>query len=174
MASNEDIIQTTRRNAIENDKHSGCAQAVLGALQQALGLGNVQSFKSATALSGGVARRGETCGALLGALMALGILIGRDRMEDTETYSRTVDISQRVVQSFQAGVQREFSLEDTLPSTLCRDIQARLYGRSFDLRNPDERALFLEAGGHSENGCPAVCGVAAEVAARELLKLRDE
>ena len=50
---------------------------MLLSLQEEFGLGDIQSFKAATVLTGGVVRRGETCGALLGALMALGLAMGR-------------------------------------------------------------------------------------------------
>ena len=58
-----------------------------------------------------------------------------------------------------------------LESTLCSEIQTRIYGRSFDLRNTKDRDAFLEAGGHSDEGCYKVCGVAAEVAVEKLLEL---
>ena len=33
--------------------------------------------------------------------------------------------------------------------------------------------MFLEAGGNSDEGCYKVCGIAAEVAAERLLRLRE-
>ena len=38
---------------------------MLLAIQEAFEIGDIESFKAATVLSGGVARKGETCGALL-------------------------------------------------------------------------------------------------------------
>jgi len=58
-------IEAIGAKALEYDKYSGCSQSVLLALQEAFDVGDQESFRAATVLSGGVARRGETCGALL-------------------------------------------------------------------------------------------------------------
>ncbi|MCW3991291.1 MAG: C-GCAxxG-C-C family protein [Candidatus Bathyarchaeota archaeon] len=167
----EKLVKEIGGRAHEYDQYSGCSQSVLLALQEGLGIGCLDSFKSATVLSGGVARRGETCGALLGALMALGLVSGRERMEDYDRYAGAVDIADEICDGFQRRLGEEFGFTEPLESTLCREIQARIYGRSFDLRDPDQREAFLAAGGHSDEGCYKVCGVAAEVAAERLLEL---
>jgi hypothetical protein len=56
---------------------------------------------------------------------------------------------------------------------MCRDIQESIYGRSFDLNDPVDYGLFLAAGGHSAQGCPLVCAVAAQVAGEEILNIQD-
>ena len=86
------LVREIRRKAHGYDEYSGCSQAVLLALQEGLGVGDLESFKAATVLSGGVARRGETCGALLGALMALGLVRGRESIEDTPSYVEAMGI----------------------------------------------------------------------------------
>lgn len=159
------------RKALEYDKYSGCCQSVLLALQEALGLGNEESFKAATVLAGGVARRGETCGAVLGALMALGLAEGRERMENIEDYRRALGLSQSLIEGIQKALQERFDFQKPLESTLCTDIQERVYGRSFDLTTQEGYQAFLDAGGHSDQGCPLVCAVAAEVAARYIAGL---
>ena len=170
--TDDEIIAKAARQALLNDTLGGCSQAVLGALQQALTIGGRDSFRAATVLAGGVARRGETCGALIGALMALGIERGRDAMTDAAGYSRAVAESLPVVEGFMAGVQSRFGLERPLDNTLCRHIQERIFGRSFDLSDDVERQAFLESGGHDEDKCPLVCAVAAATAAEAILSLR--
>jgi len=166
-------IAAIGQTALENDKLSGCSQAVLGALQQHLGLGGTDSFKAATVLSAGVARRGETCGALLGALMALGIACGREQMEDMASYSRAMAAAQQMVDEFKQELQSRFGFAQALETTLCTDIQRRLFNRSFNLAREDERQSFLDAGGHDDHGCPLVCAVAAEIAARIILSVNE-
>lgn len=165
----EKLVREIRRKAHENDQHSGCSQSVLLALQEGLNIGDLESFKAATVLSGGVARRGETCGALIGGLMALGLVSGRERMEDYEKYAQATNIAQEICDDFQERLEKEFGFDEPLDSTLCDEIQTKVYGRSFDLRDPAEREAFLTAGGHSDEGCYKVCGIAAEVAAEILL-----
>ena len=167
----EKLVKEIRRKAHGYDQHSGCSQSVLLALQEGLDIGCKESFKAATVLSGGVARRGETCGALLGALMGLGLVSGREKIEDTPQYVYAMGIGNEISDEFQRRLEAEFGFSEPLESTICREIQTRIYGRSFDLRDPPQRDAFLDAGGHSDEGCYKVCGIAAEVAAERLLEL---
>jgi C_GCAxxG_C_C family probable redox protein len=143
-------------------------------LQEALGVGDEESFKAATVLSGGVAGRGETCGALLGALMALGLAMGRSQMADTPTYRRAMAPALDLSRRFQQALQAAFGFDQPLETTLCRDIHTRIYGRAFDLTDKADYERFLTAGGHSEDGCPKVCAVAARTAAEFLIVQRPE
>lgn len=166
----EDLVKQIGQMAHDYMRYSGCSQSVLLALQEGLRIGNQSSFKAATVLSGGVARRGETCGALLGALMALGLVVGREKIENTEQYYQAVGIGNGVCDEFQRRLQEWFKFKEPLESTLCREIQRKIYGRSFNLSDPLEREAFRAAGGQSEQGCPKVCELAAYVSAERLLK----
>ncbi len=73
-------------------------------------------------LSGGVARQGETCGAIIGALSALGLVIGRERMEDEEAYQAMMEPSIELRTRFKEELKKQFGFEEELKSTLCRDI----------------------------------------------------
>jgi hypothetical protein len=42
-------------------------------------------------------------------------------------------------------------------SLLCQGAQERIFGRSYDLRSPQERELFEQAGAHVDK-CPGVVG----------------
>ncbi len=165
----EVLIQEIGRRALFYDKYSGCSQSVLLALQEGLMVGDGESFRAATVLSGGVARRGETCGALLGALMAVGLVEGRSRMPDTPVYAAACAEADALATEFQRRVEREFNLEKPLKSTICWDLQKGIYGRSYDLRDTAQREAFYACGGHGDGGCPKVCRIAAEVAAEMLL-----
>jgi C_GCAxxG_C_C family probable redox protein len=165
----EVLVKEIRRRAHFYDKYSGCSQSVLLALQEGLGVGDLESFRAATVLSGGVARRGETCGALLGALMAVGLVDGRSRMPDTSKYVAACAEADEIANEFQHCVEKEFGLKQPLKSTICREIQSGIYGCSYDLRDTAQREAFYASGGHGDEGCPKVCGIAAEVAAERLL-----
>ena len=167
-------IERAKKNAHENDRHSGCSQGVLLSLQKEFGIGNDEVFKSATVLSGGVARHGETCGALIGALMALGLVIGREKMEDTQTYRDSMEPSADLIERFKAELKKQFGFEGELNGTLCRQIHEKIYGRAFDMMDPDDYKGFLDAGGHGDEGCLKVCGVAAQVGAEKILELTKD
>ena len=172
MATNEERIQRVREEAIDRDAaYSGCSQSVLGTLQDEFGIGNKESFKAASVLSGGIASRGETCGAIIGALLALGLVMGRERIEDSEVYKAMLEPSIEVRTRFIEELKKQFGFDEELKNTLCRHIQEKVFGRSFDLSNEEERQAFEDAGGHSETRCPKVCGIAAQLAAGKILEL---
>lgn len=121
------------------------------------------AFKAASALSGGIARRGETCGALIGGIMAICQIVGRESIEDTEQYRRSVVPATEMYLKFKEEVGH----------TLCAEIQKIIYGRPFRLYEPEELAAFEGAGGHKPEGCPSVCRKAAKIAANIILDLRN-
>jgi hypothetical protein len=68
-------------------------------------------------------------------------------------------------------LEAQFGFKEELESTLCRHIQEKIYGRSYNLADDKDRQAFLDAGGHSETGCPKVCGIAAQVIAEKIMEL---
>ena len=171
MLARDDFVREVARKAQEYDKHSGCSQSVLLALQEAFGIGDQQSFKAASVLAGGIARQGETCGAVIGALMALGLVMGREEMEDTGQYRKAMGPAQEIIEDFQRELQAQFEFSGGLKTSICRDVQKAIYGRSFDMTDAEDYQAFLDAGGHGDSGCPKVCAVAAQVGAQKLLEL---
>ncbi len=73
-----------------------CAQAVLYAYGPDLGLEAERALRIATGLGAGLGRRGETCGAVTGGVLALGLKYGRGTQQDrsaTETaYQKTQEL----------------------------------------------------------------------------------
>lgn len=120
-------------------------------------------FKAGSALAGGVATMGETCGALIGAIMALGCVVGRERLEDVARYQEAKEPAKLMYQRFRERVG----------PTICAEIHKLKYGRVYRLCDPDEARAFHEEGGHSRTGCPEVCGVAARACAEIILDLRE-
>ncbi|MCX6655573.1 MAG: C-GCAxxG-C-C family protein [Candidatus Bathyarchaeota archaeon] len=169
---NAEKVKSIRAKAHANENMSGCSQAVLAALQEGLSIGDIQSLKAATAFAGGMARRGESCGALVGALMALGVEEGRDKLEDLPRLQSTIPDGYALSEEFMHRLEKEYDMKNPLPSTLCRDLQQAIYGRSWNLADPAQRTDFIDSGGHGDAGCLKVCGIAAEVAAEFILKKR--
>jgi len=127
-------------------------------------VGNKDVFKAGTALAGGVARQGETCGALTGAIMGVCCLAGRERLEDKEQYEKAMGIAQRVYDAF----------KEKIGHTICWEIHKIRYGRVYRLFIPAERKAFHDMGGHGRKGCPEVCGVAAKIAAELILDIKKK
>jgi C_GCAxxG_C_C family probable redox protein len=169
---NQAVEQAKKRAHASEKNYGGCAQSVLGALQEQFGIGDVESFKAACALAGGVARQGETCGAVIGALSALGLVIGRDRIEDVARSRSAMDAAAALRARIIEEMDLQFGFKSPMQNTLCRHIQELIYGRAFDLSKKEEYQAFLDAGGHGDNGCPKVCAVAAQVTAEEISRLR--
>lgn len=73
-----------------------CAQSVLYSFAGELGLDGSAALKIANAFGGGMGRKQEVCGAVSGALMALGLRYGRaegDGKEKQEaTYAKTREL----------------------------------------------------------------------------------
>jgi C_GCAxxG_C_C family probable redox protein len=73
-----------------------CAQSVLVTFAAQLGLEEGQALKLSSPFGGGVSRRGEVCGAVTGALMALGLAQGSDTPAGRESaYQLGQDFLQR-------------------------------------------------------------------------------
>ena len=161
------VLDRVAKAAYDNNRaYEGCARCVLHALQTHLHLmeegeafGSV--MKASTALSAGVARKGETCGALLGALMAVGLVRGTERLDDFDGYVDTMGAASRVFDRFKG----EYG------TVKCSEIQEKLFGRSIDFFKAEEAEWWYEHDGLDK--CPGVCAVVARITAEEILKLRS-
>jgi len=133
-------------------------------LQEALDLRDEGVFKAASGLAGGVARRGETCGALTGGIMAICQVVGREGIEDREQYQKAMEPCGAMYLKF----------KDEVGHTICSEIHKILYGKSFNLYEQESREAFKTAGGQAPEGCPEVCRKAAKIAARVIIDLRND
>jgi C_GCAxxG_C_C family probable redox protein len=136
-----------------------CAQSSFMALKEQFGLEGGQVFKALTPLPG-IAERGETCGAVTGPLMALGLIYGRDiqEMEDWDTYQASLVPAGKFCDRF----DKEFG------TTLCHKVQEKEFGRCFRLTDPDELQDFQNAGATEK--CSAVVRSAVHMAAEIMLE----
>ena len=63
-----------------------CAQSVLSVFAEDLGMSKDACLKLASPFGSGIAYMQETCGAVSGALMAIGLKYGRGKVEKTVDY----------------------------------------------------------------------------------------
>jgi len=81
---------------------SNCAQAVLWAYAPHFGLAPEVAMRLAAPFGGGMARMGETCGAVTGAFMVIGLQLGNTTAEDQESKERTYQLVREFVRRFAA------------------------------------------------------------------------
>ena len=159
----EGILQKAYELGAEYEqKYMGCSQCILGAIQDLFELRNDDVFRAASGLAGGVGLCGDgCCGAYTGGVMALSQVCGRTRenfLDPDRTRRRSYDLAKRLHDKFVA----EYG------SIICRDIQQKIFGRPFYIRDADEYKKFEKAGAHTEK-CPAVVGNGARWVAEILL-----
>ena len=113
---------------------------------------------------------GSVCGALLGGAMALSLLYGRSVEEMRKGHQggkgKTEDKLALLTKKLAERFEKEYS------SHLCNDIEKRLFGRSFDKWNPEERKKKEEMGAYKDK-CPSVVGKAARWVAELILDERE-
>lgn len=141
--------------------YGSCAQGTLLALQEEFSLGDKQTLKAATAMPG-IALRGETCGAVIGAIMALGMVFGRDKPDDFASVQRTTKAARKLCRLF----EQEFG------GCNCREVQHRIFGRSYNVADPVESMEFIKAG--AARKCRAPAEKAARIAGELIIDSQEK
>ena len=124
-----------------------CAEAVLLGLTEALGIESQCVPRIATPFGGGMGRYGEVCGAITGAMLALGLKSGRESADDTAARG---DVYARVVR-----LMRAFEIE--YGSVECRTLTG------CDLLTPEGKERFQAEKMHA-NLCTKFVAFAAQEA----------
>jgi len=162
-APREELLNKVEETAHDYEKEfHGCSRCVFKALQDNLDLGDGISLKASTPLAAGVAMRGETCGALLGGLLAVGIITAQEDLKDSNALNNSLAAGFRLARK----VEKEFG------TTNCTKIQTERLGRFYSLADPEQYKAFIEAGGYVE--CPKVVGKIARMTAEFILDYLDK
>jgi C_GCAxxG_C_C family probable redox protein len=111
-----------------------CSQAVVAALCEPLGLDRETGLKISQAFGGGLARMGETCGAVTGALMVIGLQSGRTRPEDNPAKEKTYRLVHEFFRSFR----------ERHGSTVCRELIGVDLNSLEGYRLGEERGVFTK------------------------------
>ena len=155
--SRDEILDRVGKKAGDYEElFASCAQGTLLALQEEFGFGDSQTLKAATAMPG-IALRGETCGAVMGAIMALGIALGREKPDDFVALQKATGAARKLCREF----EKEFG------SCNCRDVQHRIFGRSYNLADPADQDAFIKA--DASGKCRAPAEKAARIAAEIII-----
>jgi C_GCAxxG_C_C family probable redox protein len=128
------------------EKGFSCSQAVFSPYAEEMGLDGDTALKIAGTFGGGMGRIGQTCGAVTGALMALGLKYGASDAADKETKEQAYARAQEFAQRFKT---RNGSL-------ICKDLLG------CDIGTPDGHSLAQEQGLYKRI-CPKLVKDAAEI-----------
>jgi C_GCAxxG_C_C family probable redox protein len=138
---------------LERD-YGSCPQCVFAAVGEILENGSGEIFKAIDAFAGGLGRSGNgTCGALSGGVAAISCIYGREDFHDPSASNR--ELCMVLAKRLHDRFVEEYG------SILCKDIQKKIMGRSYNLWDSKDREEFNAAGGHT-NKCPDVVGKAAK------------
>jgi C_GCAxxG_C_C family probable redox protein len=79
-----------------------CTQALLSTYGPQFGLDREMALKVAGALGGGMGRMGQTCGAVTGAFMVIGLKYGKTRAEDDQAKEKAYSLVREFADRFQS------------------------------------------------------------------------
>jgi len=159
MQRDQILQEAENRGYRYEQEYRDCAQCTLLTIQEMFDLAGEEALKAATGFAGGIGRSSSVCGAFTGGVMALGLLYGRDRQTmkhpDPEVrLNRFREIEERLDRLIKKLAER---FTEKYGSTICKEIETKLFGRSFDKWNPEERKEKDRLGGHQDK-CPGVVG----------------
>ena len=132
----EEIIKEVQEKAEKYMQiYGACSQGSFCALNDQFDLKGDNIIPGLKLFAGGITGRGETCGAVTGSLLALGISFGAKDKKEYAMHSPSQTAGSKLFDRFSA----EFS------STRCSKVVEHQYGRSYDFQNPEDMKLFMEA-----------------------------
>lgn len=115
------------------EKKYHCSQAVLCAFAKECGITEEQALKLGGCFGGGMCK-GEVCGAVIGALMAIGLKYGQCEVGDLEARKITNDKTIEMMEKF----------KQENGSYLCKDLLGYDISNSDDLKIIIEKELFTK------------------------------
>ena len=134
-----------------------CAQTTFSVLNDHFELEGGTTLKALTPLPG-LALRGEVCGAVIGGLMALGLVYGRDDLTDLAAFRRSLPPARSFCRLFQARYD----------SINCGDILEKEMGARYDLSKRQDFLDYINCGGLET--CSAVVKTGVRLVAEQLLE----
>lgn len=151
------LSEKAYRLGVEYEKRfHNCAFSAVKALRDTLNMEYEWPVDRVYGLAGGVGLTGEgSCGALSGAALILTLLCspkaGYESISRDQRY-KVYEMVSELVKKF----LKEYG------GCTCKRVQEAIFGRSFNLWNPDDHEEFVKAGAHEDDKCPHVVGNSAK------------
>jgi hypothetical protein len=104
------------------------------------------------------------CGGYLGGVLAMGLLHGRERKDfsDQDKIGRANELARKL----RARFLEEYG------GVTCHDVKRKVFGRTFNSQDPEDKKAWEEAGGPIDE-CPSVVGKAAPWTCEIILAEKD-
>ena len=162
MIKKNELTDEVYRLAFKYEAELGsCPQCVLAAIYETLDIGNPETIKAVDALAGGTSLSSEgTCGALIGGLVAISSIVGREYKDFKEGKRK------RLVFKYSKRLYDKFIKEYESP--ICKGVHKKIFGRTFNLLDKNDYNEFEKAGAHIDK-CTDVSGKVARWAAEILI-----
>jgi C_GCAxxG_C_C family probable redox protein len=135
-----------------------CSQGTLASLNDQFRLNANETVTAIKLFAGGIAGKGETCGAVTGALLAIGFNFEVKNKVDTENAGSSMTHGRMFFERF----TKEFG------STRCREIMKYQYGQYIDFSNEEDREILSKP--ENQGKCQEVMKKAARIAADMILE----
>ena len=123
-----------------------CSQAVFSTYCEELGLDKETALKVSCAFGGGMGLIGETCGAVTGAFMAIGLKYGKFKADDIAAKEKTYALVQEFTKRF----------KDEFGSVKCKDLLKYDISDAEEMKKAAEEGLFKSL-------CPMIVKRATEI-----------
>ncbi|UCG68951.1 MAG: C_GCAxxG_C_C family protein [Thermoplasmata archaeon] len=129
-----------------------CCQSMIMTYGPDYGLSKDTGIRLGTGFAGGMARHGEVCGAVTGAIMIIGLKFGMKEEDDSQARDKTYELVKEFLDRFKTKHE----------SIRCRDLL------ECDIGTPEGRALANEKG-LFKTLCPKLVKSAAEILEEQIL-----
>jgi C_GCAxxG_C_C family probable redox protein len=93
-------MEKREESAKKFDQGFSCSQSIFSTYAPLYGIEEQTALKIATSFGGGMARMANTCGAVTGAFMVLGLVFGRGSIEDSAAKEKTYERAALFVERF--------------------------------------------------------------------------
>jgi len=149
----------------ERDYRS-CSQCTVAAIQDALNTRNDYVYKAASGLAGGAGEYVDgICGGYSGGILMMSLLFGRTRKEESTKEGR-----KKKYDSLRMAAALHDKFIKKYGTVVCSEIQKKIFGRSFNLRDDKQKELFKSSGAHEDDDkCCAVVGNGAQWSAELII-----
>jgi hypothetical protein len=167
MSDREALLQRIYDLGFEHERdHRGCAQCTILAIQDGLGVRNESIYKAASGLAAGAGECGDgPCGGYSGGVLMMSLFFGRT-VDQAATEEGRLD-KQR---SARMAALLHDRFVERYGSVVCAGVQGKVFGRSFLLRDAEQKEAFHAAGAHRDpDKCCSVVGFGARWAAELIL-----